>query len=51
MREWIISEYGIEIPARTIQARVKKNGYSFKSSRPSPYKGDKEKQEAFKKTD
>lgn len=51
MREWIISEYKIKIPARTIQARVKKNGYSFKSSRPNPYKGDKEQQEAFKKKD
>jgi len=50
MKEFIKEEYGVNIHNETIRIRLKKVGYSYKSSRPSPYKGDKEKQEEFKKT-
>jgi len=49
MQEWIIENHKVKIPESTIGHRLKINGYSFKSSRPNPYKGDKEKQYAFKK--
>jgi transposase len=51
MQEWIIETYSVEIPTSTIEYRLKVNGYSFKSSRPNPYKGDKDKQTTFKKRD
>jgi len=51
MQEWIIEHYNVEIPTSTIEYRLKVNGYSFKSSRPNPYKGDKEQQASFKKRD
>ena len=38
-----------DIPERTLWYRITQIGYSNKSSRRYPYKGDKEKQEAFKK--
>jgi transposase len=50
MREWIKERYKVEIPERTIHYRLKMNGYTFKSSRPNPYKGDPALQAAFKKT-
>ena len=49
MQEWIIENHDVKIPYSTIEHRLKVNGYSFKSSRPNPYKGDKEKQCSFKK--
>jgi len=49
MREWIKECYHIEIPERTIHHRLKINGYTFKSSRPNPYKGDPNLQASFKK--
>lgn len=51
MQEWILKHYEVKIPDSTIEYRLKVNGYSFKSSRPNPYKGDKDKQDAFKKRD
>jgi transposase len=45
-RDW----YNIKIPEESLRRKVHKAGYSWKSSRPSPYKGDKKKQEDFKKT-
>ena len=33
-------EHGIKVPLETIRARLKRAGYSYKSNRPSPYKGD-----------
>jgi len=51
MAAWIESEYGVNIPERTIHARLKVGGYSFKSSRPNPYKGDHDLQAGFKKTE
>ena len=49
MIEWIKKEYGVSIPDSTIEYHLHKNNYSWKSNRPSSYKGDKEKQESFKK--
>ena len=49
MTEWIKSKYKKDIPDATIWYRLQKLNYSHKSSRPSPYLGDKAKQEEFKK--
>lgn len=49
MREWIKKEGKEDVPESTVWYRVTQIGYSNKSSRPYPYKGDKTKQEAFKK--
>lgn len=51
MQTWIEETYGVNIPERTIHHRLKVNGYTFKSSRPNPYKGDPNLQAAFKKTE
>jgi len=50
MRVWIEKEFNVSIPERTIRHRLKVGRYSFKSSRPNPYKGDPNLQAAFKKT-
>jgi len=50
MQEFIKNKHNVEIPEDTVRKIVKKAGYSWKTSRPSPYKGDKKRQEAFKKT-
>jgi len=49
MQKWIEEEYGVEIPDATIEYHLHKNNYSWKTNRPSPYKGDKKQQERFKK--
>lgn len=49
MREWIKEHFDEWIPINTIRDRLKVNKYSYKSNRPNPYKGDKTKQEEFKK--
>lgn len=49
MREWIRKEENKDIPESTLWYRITQIGYSNKSSRPYPYKGDKKKQEEFKK--
>lgn len=49
MCEWIQKEEKESIPESTVWYRVGQIGYSHKSSRPYPYKGDKEKQDSFKK--
>jgi transposase len=49
MVEWIEKRFKKEIPEQTIWYQLDKRGYSYKSSRPSPYLGNKEKQESFKK--
>jgi transposase len=51
MQKFVKELHNIEVPNETMRMRVKRAGYSYKSNRPSPYKGDKEKQEEFKKTD
>ena len=50
MSEWINEEFGINIKPNTVQYRLHRANYSWKTNRPSPYKGDKEKQDTFKKT-
>jgi len=49
MQKWIKETYNKDIPYSTVEYRLHKSSYSYKSNRPSPYKGDKEKQESFKK--
>ena len=49
MIKWIKEKYKKDIPEQTVWYHIDKQGYSYKSARPHPYKGDKEKQEAFKK--
>jgi transposase len=51
MQKFVKELHNIEVPNETMRMRVKRAGYSYKSNRPSPYKGDKVKQEEFKKTD
>ena len=50
MQSWIADNYGVTIPQNTIHQRLRDNGYTFKSSRPNPYKGDPNLQASFKKT-
>ncbi len=49
MQEWIEKEYKEHIPEQTVWYHLDKLKFSYKSSRPHPYKGDKERQESFKK--
>lgn len=49
MQEWIETRYKITIPEQTVWYHLDKLGFSYKSSRPHPYKGNKERQESFKK--
>ncbi len=51
MQKFVKELHNIEVPNETMRMRVKRAGYSYKSNRPSPYKGDAVKQEEFKKTD
>lgn len=50
MQSWIEETYNVSIPEPTIYYRLRINGYTFKSSRPNPYKGDPNLQAQFKKT-
>jgi transposase len=50
MQKLVLDLHKIEVPYETMRMRVKRAGYSYKSNRPSPYKGDKALQEEFKKT-
>jgi transposase len=49
MAEWLAEHEKTIIPESTIWYRITKIGYSHKSSRPYPYKGDAEQQTVFKK--
>ena len=49
MIKWLEEHEKITVPQSTVWYRMLQIGYSHKSSRPFPYKGDPEKQEAFKK--
>lgn len=49
MQEWINEHYGKEIPEQTVWYRMDQLGYSYKSARPHPVQGNKDKQESFKK--
>lgn len=50
MQKLVLELHEIHVPYETMRMRVKRAGYSYKSNRPSPYKGDEELQEEFKKT-
>jgi transposase len=49
MQQWIEKQYSKTIPLQTIWYHLCLMEFSYKSARPHPYKGDKERQEAFKK--
>lgn len=49
MQEWINNKYKKEIPEQTVWYHLDKLGFSYKSARPHPYKGDRDKQASFKK--
>jgi transposase len=50
MQEWIVENFQVNIPEQTVWYRMNKmNNFSYKSSRPHPYLGNKEKQDVFKK--
>ena len=49
MQEFIERIHNVKIPRESIRRKLHKYKYSWKTSRLSPYKGDKEKQEGFKK--
>ena len=51
MQKLVFDLHEVKVPYETMRMRVKRAGYSYKSNRPSPYKGDEELQEAFKKMD
>ena len=49
MQEWLKKNKKKDIPEQTVWYRMDQLKYSYKSSRPSPIGGSKEKREAFKK--
>jgi len=49
MQKLVLELHSVKVPYETMRMRVKRAGYSYKSNRPSPYKGDPELQEEFKK--
>ena len=51
MQDWIHKEEKEFIPISTIWYHLKLNNFTYKSLRPHPYLGDKNKQEIFKKKD
>lgn len=49
MQEWLTKHCAVNIPEQTVWYRMNKLHYSYKSARPHPVQGNKERQEAFKK--
>ncbi len=49
MQKLVFELHSVQVPDETMRMRVKRAGYSYKSNRPSPYKGDEELQDNFKK--
>ena len=49
MMAWIKTHHKKEVPEQTVWYRMNKLNYSYKSARPHPVLGNKERQEAFKK--
>lgn len=49
MREWLSLHERVNIPEQTVWYRMDKLRYSYKSARPHPAQGNREKQAAFKK--
>lgn len=49
MQEWLKKHHKKDIPEQTVWYRMDQLKYSYKSSRPHPMQGNKERQEDFKK--
>lgn len=49
MRAWIKEYHRKDIPEQTVWYRMDQLSYSYKSARPHPMQGNRDKQEAFKK--
>ncbi|MFT5036562.1 MAG: transposase [Candidatus Azotimanducaceae bacterium] len=49
MQDWIREQYQKDIPEQTVWYRMDKLDYSYKSARPHPIQGNKERQDTFKK--
>jgi transposase len=49
MQEWLKQKYKKDIPEQTIWYRMDQLKYSYKSARPHPTQGNRERQETFKK--
>lgn len=49
MQEWLKKHHKKDIPEQTVWYRMDQLQYSYKSARPHPVQGNKERQEAFKK--
>ena len=49
MQEWLSKHKKKDVPEQTVWYRMDQLNYSYKSSRPHPMQGNKEKQESFKK--
>ena len=49
MQKWLKEHKKQDIPESTVWYHLNRLNYSHKSARPHPYRGDKERQEAFKK--
>ena len=49
MQKLVLELHNVQVPDETMRMRIKRAGYSYKSNRPSPYKGDEELQDNFKK--
>lgn len=49
MQEWLLTTKQVDIPEQTVWYRMDKLAYSYKSARPHPVQGNREKQEVFKK--
>ena len=49
MQEWLTKHKKKNVPEQTVWYRMDQLGYSYKSARPTPLGGSKEKQEGFKK--
>lgn len=49
MQEWLQKQYKKDIPEQTVWYRMDQLNYSYKSARPHPVLGDRDRQETFKK--
>jgi transposase len=49
MQEWLKKHYQKDIPEQTVWYRMDRLNYSYKSARPHPAQGSRERQDTFKK--
>ena len=49
MQKWLTLHHSVNIPEQTVWYRMDQLNYSYKSARPHPVQGSKERQDAFKK--